>query len=397
MCDKIPEWITNLALDTYKVIQQYNAMPRFQDMVQTWAKTQEEEIQKHITWGRERNQHFEKTVRDDPRLRDKQAGPPKDNWQWETYVIHPYEKTESGLQRTDKIISAWVPPQLSISAEPEITHLLPLTPDHELSLGEKYAVVGAIYNLGSKGTPQIAPWPWPGPNEWDKPGALSNAKKSIFFEALRNRACDLAPDIEGWLRSFLDDVVNDLTNTKNVPQQKVSIGTAQMDTVDIKQEWERYKRRHKKLPPRDRLFISYSRKDKKWLVDIVEGLVPIRKNKDIDIWTDDNIEPGQKWPEQIKVALDAARVALLLVSRSYLASDFINNEELPYLLKAASEEKLEILWVLIGACMWEETKLKDVQAVTDPKCPLNNLSEGERDLAIKIVCEAIRDTFPTQT
>ena len=80
-----------------------------------------------------------------------------------------------------------------------------------------------------------------------------------------------------------------------------------------------------------------------------------------------------------------------------MASDFINNEELPYLLKAASEKKLKVLWVAIGACMWEETKLEHVQAVIDPKYPLNSLSEGERDLAIKRVCEAIRDAFPTQT
>ena len=33
MSDKIPEWITNLALDVYSLIQKHDAMPHFQEMV----------------------------------------------------------------------------------------------------------------------------------------------------------------------------------------------------------------------------------------------------------------------------------------------------------------------------------------------------------------------------
>ena len=38
MGENIPEWISSLSLDIYKIIQQYKAMPRFQEMLNIWAE-----------------------------------------------------------------------------------------------------------------------------------------------------------------------------------------------------------------------------------------------------------------------------------------------------------------------------------------------------------------------
>ena len=91
MSDEIPEWITNLALDIYKVIEQCEAMSRFQEMVQKWAEAHKDEIEKQREWDERRSQHFEKTISADDRLKNEQAGPPKEGWQWETSVIFTYE------------------------------------------------------------------------------------------------------------------------------------------------------------------------------------------------------------------------------------------------------------------------------------------------------------------
>ncbi len=198
----IPNWITNLALDIFKNIRQYEAMPRFQEMVNKWAEDHEAEIANEITWNKQRASHFEKNVATNDRLQNEQAGPPEDGWQFQNYVQH--------TGNSHNMIQGWVPPILSTSAEPEITHLLPLTRDHELTLHEKYTILSAVYDYGRKGTEGIPPWQWPSPDEWDKPGALSNAKRGIFFEILCDAVSDLGPDDEGWLRVILEDVKKDV-------------------------------------------------------------------------------------------------------------------------------------------------------------------------------------------
>ena len=89
-----------------------------------------------------------------------------------------------------------------------------------------------------------------------------------------------------------------------------------------------------------------------------------------DLWSDKRIESGQLWPQQIVSAIANSRIALLLVSRNFLGSDFIINEELPAILRlgeaAQSGEGLCIWWVPLETISREElqyAKLDKIQAV----------------------------------
>ena len=143
---------------------------------------------------------------------------------------------------------------------------------------------------------------------------------------------------------------------------------------------------------RDKIFISYSHRDKKFLNELLAHLKPLERVGRISAWSDLQIQPGSQWMEQIQKALALTKVAVLLVTKDFLASDFIVENELAPLLKAAKEDGVAIRGVLVRDCNWKRTPLKDFQAAYPPDKPLAGMS-WSRDSAWVAVCEEIEEAM----
>lgn len=141
---------------------------------------------------------------------------------------------------------------------------------------------------------------------------------------------------------------------------------------------------------RGKLFISYSHKDKIWLTRLQTMLKPLVRLGDILVWDDTMIEPGKDWRREIRSAIASARVAFLLVSPDFLASDFIANNELPRILGSAGRGQLTILWAAASKSFWEKTKIERYQAVHDVSKPLDTYRvPAKRNQALYDVCVKI--------
>jgi formylglycine-generating enzyme required for sulfatase activity len=143
-------------------------------------------------------------------------------------------------------------------------------------------------------------------------------------------------------------------------------------------------------PERDQLFISYSHVDRGWVERLQTMIRPLVRSEALRLWDDSQIPAGAKWKVEIEKALASAKVALLLVSDDFLASEFVTNKELPPLLRAAEEEGLCILWVCLGPCFYEATPIHEYQAVLPPGEPLEALSPVQQKAALKTIAGAIR-------
>ncbi|MCH9699376.1 MAG: SUMF1/EgtB/PvdO family nonheme iron enzyme [Gammaproteobacteria bacterium] len=137
-------------------------------------------------------------------------------------------------------------------------------------------------------------------------------------------------------------------------------------------------------------FISYSHCDEDWK-ELVQSHLAVLKNKGVlTIWEDRQIESGQEWFNAIKQSMQEACVGITLVSRHFLASEFIHKEEIPTLLEKREKEGFLLLPIIISPCAWRVVEwLSAIQGVTPNNKPMQEMSEGERDHVLTDMVEKI--------
>jgi hypothetical protein len=176
-----------------------------------------------------------------------------------------------------------------------------------------------------------------------------------------------------------------------------------------KSTWKRFNDVEPQLPPppkpriRDQVFISYSHVDLEYLKDLKTHLNPyVKKFNNVGLdesmfWDDSRIKAGSEWKATIKEALDRSRAAIFLVSPDFLASKFINEFEIPELLKAQKKIGLLLCLIHIRSSSWEETPLEPYQALNNPKKPLQHLRTRRDEEWVKICKEIFEIIGPSAT
>ena len=110
----------------------------------------------------------------------------------------------------------------------------------------------------------------------------------------------------------------------------------------------------KKTAPKPTIFISYSHRDETEKEQLLSHLSVLQHTGLTQLWSDDQIEAGHDWQEEIQTVISQARMAILLVSANFLTSEFILGQEVPALLHRRQIEGLVIMPVIAKACAWRK-------------------------------------------
>ncbi len=138
------------------------------------------------------------------------------------------------------------------------------------------------------------------------------------------------------------------------------------------------------------IFICYAHKDEIYKNEIKGHLDTMKFEGFVfDDWSDERIEPSDNWLLEIEVALSKTGIAILIVSKDFLASKFIRQKELPALLEKAEKEGCKIFTVIARTCRFKESELEKYQSVNAPEKPLNSLSDYEQDIVYYNLTKAI--------
>jgi hypothetical protein len=139
---------------------------------------------------------------------------------------------------------------------------------------------------------------------------------------------------------------------------------------------------------RRKVFLSFSHKeDAKWLAQVRIMLDTLKT--EVELWHDGKIEPGTQWHPTILKAVEESQVALLLVSKPFLASDYVREHEFPAILKRHDAGQLDICPLLVGSIdpgaqpWFRENQLFDSR-------PLRGMDDHEADEVLTKVSVYLR-------
>ena len=117
------------------------------------------------------------------------------------------------------------------------------------------------------------------------------------------------------------------------------------------------------MAERPNVFISYSHKDEVWKDRVVAHLRVLEMEGALDVWDDRRIGAGHDWRPEIEQAIERAKIAILIVSKDFLTSKFIREQELTKILAGRTEGRLRVIPLIAEPCAWQAVSvLKGIQA-----------------------------------
>ena len=151
-----------------------------------------------------------------------------------------------------------------------------------------------------------------------------------------------------------------------------------------------------------RLFLSYSRKDKKYVEELRKALKPAEQNGLIQPWYDGEITAGEEWKALIEQRLRDADIIVCQLSRDFLDSEFCVMKELETAIQRREAGEAGLVAYVLHDCDWKETKVAKFQILPSEAKAIDGRSNKHKywtEIAdgIKAVAKKLREQGPMRS
>src|SRR5690349_7539838 len=150
------------------------------------------------------------------------------------------------------------------------------------------------------------------------------------------------------------------------------------------------------MPERDLVFFSYNHEDGRWLAPLRGALEPYVLDEKLKVWSDRDIETGQRWDAEIQQALERTRVGVLLLSQRFFASKYIREKELPRIVECAEKGALILICVPVADFdpeLLRQWNLHAYQFPLEPEDPLNARRASRRERAVVKIAIDVKEAY----
>jgi O-acetyl-ADP-ribose deacetylase (regulator of RNase III) len=141
------------------------------------------------------------------------------------------------------------------------------------------------------------------------------------------------------------------------------------------------------------VFVSYAHEDEELRNKLSDHLGGLRHGGYIEDWSDGKIVPGQEWAPEIIWRLDEADIILLLITSSFLGSEFIGKVELAKALERHRRGEATVIPVILKPADWQSAGLAGLQAL--PKDAKAVSTWSDHDAAYLDIARGLRRAIDT--
>jgi hypothetical protein len=130
------------------------------------------------------------------------------------------------------------------------------------------------------------------------------------------------------------------------------------------------------------LFMCYAHANERTVRQLIPSLKVLARRGYIAPWRDTDLVPGEDWDETIRNRLAKAQIILFMVSRDFLASKYITEQERPLAITLMKEKKAVVIPVLLSACSWREEDFAKLEKLPRKDDPVTSFNPRERAWAL---------------
>lgn len=135
------------------------------------------------------------------------------------------------------------------------------------------------------------------------------------------------------------------------------------------------------------VFISYASADELVEREIEAHLQMLQRQASITIWHPGMISAGREWQYEIDEHLSSAHIILLLVSQSYLNSEFLFQVELARAMQRYEAREARVIPIILSPCDWQQAPIGKLLALPKNGKPVAEWTN--RDAAFANIVENI--------
>jgi hypothetical protein len=121
-----------------------------------------------------------------------------------------------------------------------------------------------------------------------------------------------------------------------------------------------------------KIFYSYSHEDEEARLALEKHLVVLRRQRRIEDWYDRHMTAGQNIDDKIKAAIDSADIILLLISASFMASNYCYTEEMGRALRRHQRGETRIIPIVVRAVDWHDSPIGGLLALPKDGQPVKS-------------------------